>query len=86
MSSRDPGQGQSRVRVTAELIERWIVDNSTLPDDARLLDICRTDTALKTGSYTLVFESEDWDEQVEGEHIPYERVRTRPTTEEPEGE
>lgn len=69
MSSKDPERGQRRVRVSPELIEHFMLETS-LPDDARLLEICRSNKAIETGTYTFVFESKEWDEMEEGEHIP----------------
>ena len=70
MSSR-VGYGQRRVRVTAEVIEAWLVNESKvragLPEDARFL---RMYPEERGRWYYLVFESGEWDELVEGEEIP----------------
>lgn len=66
--------GQRRVVVTPEVFEAWLVNENrvttNLPEDARFVDLWPPDSASRNGTYTLLFESKEWDELAEGEDIP----------------
>ena len=70
MSSR-VGYGQRRVRVSPEAIEAWMVNGNlvqtNLPEDARFLRIY---PESRGRWYYFIFESEEWEELLEGEEIP----------------
>lgn len=74
MSAR-VGYGQRRIRVTPEVFEEWLVRESVvrtnLPNDARFVRLWPNDLG---DAYTLVFESEEWDELAEGEEIPEHKI------------
>jgi hypothetical protein len=63
--------GQTRVLVTPEVIEAWLVNEQAvitdLPQDARFVRLYPTDQGR---GYCMVFESYEWPERKEGEEIP----------------
>lgn len=75
--------GQRRIIVTPEVIEAWFVNENpirtNLPDDARFVRLWPMDTGH---AYTLVFESNEWDELEEGEEIPEHEIEIAESTDE----
>lgn len=78
MSSRE-GYGQRRVIVTPEVFEAWLVNGNAartdLPEDARFVNLWPPKDGDTRNTYTLIFESSEWDEVPEGADIPKQEVR-----------